>query len=85
MIVTITYTVEVLFNDPDVWQRCTENRDNWRGTFADFTTQGQVAECIAVNYTSYHRTLSHIDGWADMPDSAVSIRTLEERAEAEWE
>ncbi len=47
--------------------------DNWRATFCDLNTIYDVAEYIAYNLVINDRSLSHLDGWADMSDKLARV------------
>jgi hypothetical protein len=46
---------------------------DWRSSFYDLHTPEQIAAHIAYNMAFNHLPLSHLDGWADMPDTKAKI------------
>lgn len=68
--VTIRATIEV---PDDAVLRCTENHDDWRGTFYDLATPEEVFEHLAFNLVRHDRALSMLDGWADLAAAAAKV------------
>ena len=92
--VRIQIFADVTFNDDLVWKRAVENHDEdgipqprqkggrgWQDYLYEMPTQGDVAAHIAYNYLVHNRTLSRLDGWADMDDSAVTVTEIDSSAE----
>ena len=70
--VTVQSDLGITVNDPRVIDRVLNNEDNWQGTFYRFTTAEEVIAHLAYNYVSNGRTVNSLDGWADLPASAVT-------------
>jgi hypothetical protein len=47
--------------------------EEWRSSFYDLNTPEDIAAHIAYNMAFNRLPLSHLDGWADMPDSKANI------------
>jgi hypothetical protein len=47
--------------------------DDWRKVFYDIHTPEDIAGMIAYNIAINRAKLSHLDGWADQPDSNVKV------------
>jgi hypothetical protein len=47
--------------------------DEWRSGLYPLYTPEDIAEHIAYNVVVYKRQLSHLDGWADQPDTNVEF------------
>jgi len=47
--------------------------DTWRSQLYDLHTPEQIAEHIAHNLIANRIQLSHMDGWADQPDSNAEV------------
>jgi len=75
--------VRVQINDPDVITRCVEDHDGWRTRmYYDLETLEQVIEHLAYNCARNHiEEVSRLDGWADLPDSAASMRITDAEVE----
>ncbi len=70
----VTFTVSVLLtvNDEDALDRV--QTEEWRNSLYDLDEKGAVemlARCIGIQGWR----LSNLDGWADMPDEAVTALT----------
>lgn len=73
-IVHVRAIVEVTINDPDAVARCFT--DDWRDAMYRFDTEGEVLDHLAICVGCRDMRLSRMDGWADLPDSAVEARVL---------
>lgn len=50
-----------------------------------FENQDSLLEHLAINLVREHRSLSSLDGWADLPDDAVQVLTGHIEADLERE
>ena len=72
--VTVEVEVEVVVGDLTAITRCTENTDNWRGTYYDIQDEDEVLEHFAFNAVANHyRDASRLDGWADLDPGVVTF------------
>jgi hypothetical protein len=68
-----TFEVEVEFEvDPAAIDRVLNNEDDWAGSFYDLDEEG-VVEMLAYNCGIMDRSISDLDGWSDLPDSALKV------------
>lgn len=85
-----TVIVEVDVNDDNVIARCVENHDDegqpqvpekggrgWRDMFYDLDTDEKVLDMLAYNLAFNNRSLSSLDGWADLPDTAAHAEIMD--------
>lgn len=83
---TVTMTVRVEIHDPDVIARCVEDHDGWRTRmFYDLRTPEAVVQHLAYNCARNNvEDVSRLDGWADLPSSAVTMRVVDTEADDAW-
>ena len=59
------------------------NSNEWRKMFyGDLTTPYKIAEHIAYNVVLFNRKLSSVDGFANLPDEAISFNEPDWNIEA---
>lgn len=80
--VTVTCVFDITINNPNVIDRCVNNEDHWRETFYDLDTPEKVLEHLAVNMGFRDWRFSQLEGWADLPDDAVSLNIVSEWIES---
>lgn len=73
-IITMTVTVEMEI-EPEVIERAMT--DAWQGLFYQMDRVEDVFEMLAWNIGVQQIGLSHLDGWADLPDSAAVVQYLD--------
>lgn len=74
-----TVRVEIDVQDRDVIERVTgPNGDEWRAGMYDLHTERQVLEHLAYNCVANGvGSASRLDGWADLPPEAATMRVVE--------
>jgi len=75
VVVHVTAIVELTINDPDAIDRCFT--EDWRAAMYRFDREQEVIDHLAINLGRRDMRLSALDGWADLPDTAVTARVLE--------
>jgi hypothetical protein len=78
----------IVINNPIVIDRCIENHNDggqpvpygvgqrgWRDMFYDLTTPADVIGMLALNCGFRDIKLSRLEGWADLPDDAITVIT----------
>jgi hypothetical protein len=83
--IPVSCVVEIEVNDPDVIERVTGPKgDEWRSYAYDLRTEQEVLEHLAhaavVAGVDNAKTL---DGWADLPKNAVTMRICDVEADAQ--
>lgn len=68
--VTRVFEIAVTFDIDDAVYAVVD--DEWRSVFYDLNTKDEIADHIAFNLLR-GRTLSQLDGWANMPDSMARL------------
>jgi hypothetical protein len=70
--VDVEYVVEVEIHDPDVIDRCFT--EDWQAHYWPVTEREEVVRHIAFNAAMNGiESISRLDGWADLPDTAATI------------
>lgn len=82
--VTATVTYRVVINNEDVVRRCTENVDGWQDDFYMLKTRADVLQHLAYNLGLHDLRLSQLEGWADLPDDAVTVTSFTQDWEMGW-
>lgn len=86
-VVVVTCTVHIDVNDPDVIDRCVQNKNDdgvpvpygtgqagWRDTLYNLATREDVLKHLAYNAVLNGREdLHYMDGWADLDRDAVEM------------
>lgn len=73
--VLLLVTVEVTVNDLDVYQRVTgPDGDRWREHLYDLRTEQDIDEHLAKACLDGYDDASDLDGWADLPRGAATMR-----------
>ena len=77
--VTMEVTVELKIGDPDVIERVTGPKgDEWRAHLYNIHTEEEVLQHLAYNCVANGEEDAHrLDGWADLPPEAVSMKIKE--------
>ena len=71
------FEIEVEFQvDPAAISRVLNNEDNWKGTFYNLDEEG-VIEMLAYNCGIRDRDISDLDGWSDLPATALKVTSNE--------
>lgn len=71
VIVPVVIEIE---DDSDVITRCTENHDNWRGTYYDLSDEDEVIRHLAFNCAiNGARDGTRLDGWADLSEDVLRM------------
>jgi len=80
---TFICDVEVIINDPDVITRVTgPGGDEWHSQLYDLRTESDVVEHLARNCLANGvNNAKMLDGWADLPENAVSMRLIRDSIE----
>jgi hypothetical protein len=83
--IPVSCVVEIDINDPDVIERVTGPKgDDWRSYAYDLRTKQEVLAHLAhAAVLAGVENAKTLDGWADLPSSAVSMRVCEVEAEAQ--
>lgn len=87
--VSVTQELYIVINDPNVIDRVLQNQDDegvpqerkrggsgWRDHFYDLRSEEEVVEMIASAYALYRSEINSLDGWADLPASAVTYEDI---------
>jgi hypothetical protein len=69
----LTTSATLTINDPRVLDL--DRGESWCGK--PFENQGALLSHLAVNLVGEQMRLSSLDGWADLPDDAVTVRTYD--------
>lgn len=83
--VTLSCDVEITINDPDAIARATgPNGDTWRADFFGLRTERDVLKHLAFNCLANGcDTVKFLDGWADMPADAATMKIKYDSVEIE--
>ena len=75
--VSLVVEVAIAIKDRSVIDRCVNNEDGWRDHFYDLETEQDVLNHLAYNCVSNGiERANRLDGWADLPDSAATMRVM---------
>lgn len=73
--VTMQVVVNIKVSDDRVISRPVENTDGWRDDLYDLKTEDAVLEHLAYNAAvNGHTNGTLLDGWADLPEDAISMK-----------
>lgn len=78
MIITVSFEVDIRFVEDEVWQRCVNNTDDWRGMFYPLLTKDDVVKHIAYNYIANGiDKINRLEGWGDLKGDEVEYTTID--------
>ena len=72
---TVNLELEIVIDLDD--EVTTRVNDEWRRDFYNLHKPEEIAEHIARNIVINHWPLSHLDGWADLPDNMAKVISWE--------
>lgn len=84
--VSYTVDVEVIVNDPDVFNRITGPKgDEWRAEMYNFHTERDVVEHLAFNALLNGACHVHdLEGWADLDATAARMEVDRDSADSDY-